>query len=85
MGGKYFFDRYTPAERKALIEECGLTQDEADVFDVRARTDRVVGTQMRLSMGESTVKRRSRSISAKLARCGHRRHLSAATEERNCI
>lgn len=84
MGGKYFFDRYTPAERKELAEECGLTEEEALVFDMRARTDRVVGTQMRLSMGETTVKRRSRSVAAKLARCGHRRHLSASMEEK-CI
>lgn len=84
MGGKYFFDRYTPAERKELAEECGLTEEEALVFDMRARTDRVVGTQTRLSMGETTVKRRSRSVAAKLARCGHRRHLSASMEEK-CI
>ena len=84
MGGKYFFDRYTPAERKALAEECGLTEEEALVFDTRARTDRVVGTQMRLAMGETTDKRRSHSIAMKLARCGHRRHLSASMEEK-CI
>lgn len=84
MGGKYFFDRYTPAERQALIEECGLTEEEARIFDARARTDSVIGTQMRTAVGETTVKRRSRSIAAKLARCGHRRHMSAGIKE-NCI
>ena len=85
MGGKYMFDRYTPAERIALAEECGLTEEELQVFDARARTDRVVGTQMRLTMSDTTVKRRSRSISKKLARCGHRRHMSECLVEKNCI
>ena len=75
MGGKYFFDRYTPAERQALIEECGLTEAEAEVFDARARTDSVIGAQMRTLISDTTVKRRSRSVAAKLARCGHKRHL----------
>lgn len=82
MGGKYYFDKYTPAERKALAEECGLTEEEEQIFEIRARTDRVVGTQMRLSVCESTVKRRSRSIAQKLARCGHRRHMSPCLQEK---
>ena len=85
MGGKYFFDRYTPAERKALAEECGLTEEEEQVFEIRARTDRVVGTQMRLLMSDTTIKRRSRSISMKLARCGHHRHMSECLDEKYCI
>lgn len=81
MGGKYFFDQYTPAERAALCEECGLTEEERAVFDARARTGCVVGAQMRLALSDTTVKRRSRSVAAKLARCGHRRHLGAAMEK----
>ena len=82
MGGKYFFDRIPPDERKRLAEECGLTDSEIEVFDARARTDSVVGTQMRLAMGERTVKRRSQSIARKLARCGHHGHMSACIERR---
>lgn len=85
MGGKYFFDRYTPAERKALAEECGLTEEEIRIFDVRARKDSVVGTSMTIMTSDSTVKRHSKSISAKLARCGHRKHLSSSMLEKNCI
>ncbi len=84
-GGKYFFDRYTPAERKALAEECGLTEEEIQVFDVRARKDSVVGTAMTTMTSDSTVKRHSKNIAAKLARCGHRRHLSESMLEKNCI
>ena len=71
MGGKYRFDDIPPAERKRLAEECGLTQDEIEVFELRARTDRVIPTAMELSMSERTIKRRSQSIARKLARAGH--------------
>lgn len=84
-GGKYFFDRYTPAERAALAEECGLTEEEIRVFDVRARKDSVIGTSMTVMTSDTTVKRHSRSIATKLARCGHRRHLSECMMEKNCI
>lgn len=82
MGGKYFFDQIPPGERKRLAEECGLTEEEIKVFDARARTDSVIGTQMRCAMGERTVKRRCQSIAKKLARCGHHGHMSACIEER---
>lgn len=72
MGGKYRFDDIPPAERKRLAEECGLTEEEIEVFEMRARTDRVVPTSMRLGMGERTVKRHSKNIAQKLARAGHR-------------
>ena len=84
MGGKYFFDRYTPAERLILIEECGLTQQEAEVFEARARVDSVVGAQMRVMTSDTTIKRRSRAVAQKLARCGHRRHMGTGIKE-NCI
>ena len=72
MGGKYVFDQFPPEERKRLAEECGLTEEEFLVFDMRARTDRVTPTQMRLNMSERTVHRRCQSIARKLARAGHR-------------
>lgn len=71
MGGKYKFDDIPPEERKRLAEECGLTEDEIEVFEMRAKTDRVIPTSMRLGMSDSTIKRRSRSIAQKLARAGH--------------
>lgn len=52
------------------------------MFDIRARTDSVVGTQMRVATSDTTVKRRSRSVAQKLARCGHRRHLGAGMMEK---
>lgn len=84
MGGKYMFDEIPPNERRRLGEECGLTEEEMIVFDMRARTDSVVATAMRLSLGERTVKRRSQSVARKLARGGHRNHMSASLCERAC-
>ena len=72
MGGKYKFDDIPPAERKRLAEECGLTLDEIEVFEMRAKTDSVVATAMRLSMSDRSVKRCSKNIAQKLARAGHR-------------
>lgn len=70
MGGKYFFDQIPPQERKRLAEECGLTEEEARVFEERARTDSVIAASMRLTMGDRTVKRRCQSVARKLARAG---------------
>ena len=70
MGGKYFFDQIPPQERKRLAEECGLTEEEARVFEERAKTDSVIAASMRLAMGDRTVKRRCQSIACKLARVG---------------
>lgn len=78
MGGKYKFDDIPPEERKRLAEECGLTLEEIEVFELRARTDRVVPTAMGLSISDSSVKRRSRSIARKLARAGHHTHTGAS-------
>ena len=72
MGGKYRFGDIPPAERKRLAEECGLTDEEVLVFEMRARKDRVIPTADELAMSDSTVKRRSQSIARKLARAGHR-------------
>ncbi len=70
MGGKYFFDQIPPQERRRLAEECGLTEEEARVFEERAKTDSVIAASMRLAMGDRTVKRRCQSVARKLARAG---------------
>lgn len=70
MGGKFYFDNIPPAERARLAEECGLTEEERKVFEARAKTDSVIATSMRLTMGDRTVKRRSQSVARKLARAG---------------
>jgi hypothetical protein len=72
MGGKYFFDKIPPEERKKLAEICGLTEEESQVIEIRARKDRVIPTAMEFGMSDSTIKRRSRSAAQKIARCAHR-------------
>lgn len=70
MGGKFFFDDIPPAERARLAEECGLTEEEREVFEARARASSVIAASMRLSMSDRTVKRRCQSVARKLARAG---------------
>lgn len=70
MGGKYFFDSIPPAERARLAEECGLTEEEREAFEARAKTDSVIAASMRLCRSDRTVKRRCQSIARKLARAG---------------
>lgn len=70
MGGKYFFDNIPPAQRARLAQECGLTEEEREIFEMRARTDSVIATAMRLNRGDRTVKRRCQSVARKLARAG---------------
>lgn len=85
MGGKYDFSKIPPVERMKLADECGLTEEEILVFNMRAKKDRVIPTSMELGMSDSTIKRRSRSVAMKLARSGHRGHMSACLESKNCI
>ena len=84
MGGKYKFDDIPPQERKRLAEECGLTEEEFLVFDMRARKDRVIPTGMELGMSDSTIKRRSRSVARKLARAGHHTRTDAKEFAQAC-
>ena len=81
MGGKYRFDDIPPDERRRIAEECGLTEEEARVFDMRARTDSVIATAMRLNMSDRTVKRRCQSVAKKMARGGHSDYSRANTCE----
>ena len=85
MGGKYDFSKIPPVERMKLADECGLTEEEILVFNMRAKKDRVIPTSMELGMSDSTIKRRSKSIAIKLAKSGHRGHMSACLETKNCI
>ena len=85
MGGKYDFSDIPPVERMKLADECGLTEEEILVFNMRAKKDRVIPTSMELGMSDSTIKRRSKSIAIKLAKSGHRGHMSACLETKNCI
>ena len=85
MGGKYDFSKIPPSERMRLADECGLTEEELLVFNMRAKKDRVIPTSMELGMSDSTIKRRSRSIATKLARVGHRGHMSECLTTKNCI
>lgn len=85
MGGRYDFSNIPPVERMRLADECGLTEEEILVFNMRAKKDRVIPTSMELGMSDSTIKRRSKSIAIKLARGGHRGHMSACLEAKNCI
>ena len=81
MGGKYRFDDIPPAERKRLAEECGLTEEEIQVFEMRARKDRVILTAIELNMSDRTIKRRSQSIARKLARAGHHTRTGASLSQ----
>ena len=78
MGGKYRFDQIPPDERRRIAEVFGLTEEEARVFEARARSDSVVQTSLRLHMSDRTVKRRSASIARKIARSGHGRRIQEA-------
>lgn len=84
MGGKYKFDDIPPEERKRLAEECGLTEEEIEVFEMRARKDRIVPTAMELGMSDRTIKRRSQSIARKLARSGHQTRTGVSAQAQVC-
>lgn len=81
MGGKYQFDKIPPAERIRIAEECGLTEEEFKVFDMRARTDSVIATAMRLNIGERTAKRKCKSAAIKIAQGGHKTGLRSMDEK----
>lgn len=80
MGGKYRFDEIPPEERKRLAELCGLTEEEVQVFEARARTGNVIAAAERINTSDRTIKRRSASIARKLA---HRTDKNPWTQKRN--
>lgn len=68
MCGKITFTPYTREERDALIEACGLTDRQKEVFITRAQTDSLIATAQRLHISPETVKRESRRVQDKINR-----------------
>ncbi len=68
MCGKITFTPYTKEERDALIEACGLTDRQKEVFITRAQTDSLIATAQRLHISPETVKRESRRVQDKINR-----------------
>lgn len=68
MCGKITFPPYTKEERDALIEACGLTDRQKEVFVTRAQTDSLIATAQRLHISPETVKRESRRVQDKINR-----------------
>jgi DNA-binding CsgD family transcriptional regulator len=66
--GKITFTPYTKEERDALIEACGLTDRQKEVFVTRAQTDSLIATAQRLHISPETVKRESRRVQDKINR-----------------
>lgn len=73
MGERLRLDSYIMAEREEILRECGFTPRERAVFEARADGDSIVQTSMRLHMSETTIKRDSARVRAKIARAMHRR------------
>lgn len=80
MGERLRLDGYIRAEREEILRECGFTPRERAVFEARADGESVVQTSMRLHMSETTVKRDSARVRAKIARAMHRRRPEGGQE-----
>lgn len=85
MGDRSRLDGFIRCEREEIIRECGFTARERAVFEARADGDSVVQTSMRLHMSETTVKRDSARVRAKIARAMHRRRPEAGQEREQTI
>ena len=68
MCGKITFAGYTKDERDELIQACGLTDRQKEVFLTRAQTDNLIATAERLHISPETVKRESRRVQDKINR-----------------
>lgn len=68
MCGKITFTEYTKEERDELIQACGLTDRQKEVFLTRAQTDNLIATAERLHISPETVKRESRKAQDKISR-----------------
>ena len=68
MCGKITFAQYTKDERDELIQACGLTDRQKEVFLTRAQTDNLIATAERLHISPETVKRESRKVQDKISR-----------------
>lgn len=59
---------YSPERTKQLREACGFTEEEAAVFDLRAKGKSIVEIGLALRMAEATVNRRIRTVKRKIYR-----------------
>ena len=72
---------FVEAEKRIIRAEAGLTDRELEVFEHRARDHSVVQTALDMCISETTVKRDTAKIRAKIARVQHRgRGLSQAQD-----
>lgn len=62
------FNNLTRPEAEHFRKECNFTELERKVFDLRVSDKSIVEVCMTLSLSESAVNRRIRSIKAKMAR-----------------
>ncbi len=62
------FNNLTRPEAEHFRRECNFTELERKVFDLRVSDKSIVEVCMALSLSESAVNRRIRSIKAKMAR-----------------
>lgn len=62
------FNNLTRPEAEHFRKECNFTELERKVFDLRVSDKSIVEVCMALSLSESAVNRRIRSIKAKMAR-----------------
>lgn len=77
MCGKITFTEYTKEERDELIQACGLTDRQKEVFLTRAQTDNLIATAERLHISPETVKRESRKVQDKISRVRARQRRQA--------
>lgn len=77
MCGKITFTEYTKEERDELIQACGLTDRQKEVFLTRAQTDNLIATAQRLHISPETVKRESRRVQDKISRVRARQRRQA--------
>ena len=68
MCGKITCAGFTKDERDELIQACGLTDRQREVFVTRAQTDNLIATAQRLHISPETVKRESRKVQDKINR-----------------
>lgn len=77
MCGKITFTEYTKEERDELIQACGLTDRQKEVFLTRAQTDNLIATAERLHISPETVKQESRKVQDKISRVRARQRRQA--------
>lgn len=84
MCGKITFTIYTKDERDELIQACGLTDRQREVFVTRAQTDNLIATAQRLHISPETVKRESRKVQDKINRVRARQRRQTDGQSLEC-